>query len=75
MKTNRQDAILRIINTREIETQEELAEALRELGFKVTQATVSRDIRALNMTKVTGRDGRSHYAILQDQPSVMGEYS
>ena len=45
----------RLIHQYEIDTQEELASRLNEAGFKVTQATVSRDIRALKLTKVAGR--------------------
>ena len=55
-----------------------LADELRlnEAGFKVTQATVSRDIRALKMTKVAGKDGKSRYAILQDtQPGLGDQYT
>ena len=47
----------RLIRQYEIDTQEELAARLNEAGFKVTQATVSRDIRALKMTKVAGSNG------------------
>ena len=50
-----------------------MAARLNEAGFKVTQATVSRDIRALKMTKVAGKDGKSHYAILQDTHPVLGD--
>ena len=57
----------------DIDTQEELASRLNEAGFKVTQATVSRDIRALKMMKVTGKDGKSRYVILQELPTEMGE--
>ena len=52
MKTIRQVAILDIIEKKDIETQEELANALRERGIKVTQATVSRDIKELRLLKV-----------------------
>ena len=52
MKTVRQVAILDIIEKHEIETQEELADALRQRGIKVTQATVSRDIKELRLLKV-----------------------
>ena len=49
---------------------------MNEAGFKVTQATVSRDIRALKMTKVAGKDGKSRYAILQDtQPGLGDQYT
>ena len=49
MKTNRQNKILEIIEMGEIETQEELIDALQREGFNVTQATVSRDIREMKL--------------------------
>ena len=65
MKTVRQVAILDIIEKQDIETQEELAEKLNESGFNVTQATVSRDIRELKLTKIQGENGRQHYVVLE----------
>lgn len=62
MKTNRQEEILQIIENEEIETQEELANRLRERGFKVTQATVSRDIKELRLIKISGRHSAYCYA-------------
>ena len=73
MKVARHEKIIELIQEFDIDTQEELAARLNEAGFKVTQATVSRDIRALKMTKVAGRDGKSHYAILEDSPGVLGD--
>ena len=64
MKVARHEKIIELIRQYDIDTQEELAARLNEAGFKVTQATVSRDIRALKITKVAGKDGKSHYAIL-----------
>ena len=64
MKVDRQAKILTLISEYPIETQEELAEKLVEAGFKVTQATVSRDIRELRLTKVMGDNGRQRYAFL-----------
>ncbi len=61
MKKNRQQRILELINKYEIETQEELAEKLREDGFDVTQATVSRDIRDMQLTKIAISNGRQKY--------------
>ena len=52
MKIERHSKIVELIGKYDIETQEELAEKLNEAGFKVTQATVSRDIRELKLTKV-----------------------
>ena len=62
MKTDRQNEILRLIETEEIETQEELANRLREMGYKVTQATVSRDIKDLSLIKITGHRRDYRYA-------------
>ena len=63
MKSTRQEDIIRIISTREIETQEELAVELRALGYNVTQATISRDIRELQLIKVSaGERGAYKYA-------------
>lgn len=62
MKTVRQVAILDIIEKQEIETQEELASALNARGIRVTQATVSRDIKELRMLKVLTPSGKYKYA-------------
>ena len=51
MKSKRHNRILEIINEKEIETQEELAEELKASGFEVTQATISRDIKILKLLK------------------------
>ena len=73
MKVARHEKIKELIQQYDIDTQEELASRLNEAGFKVTQATVSRDIRALKMMKVTGKDGKSRYVILQELPTELGE--
>lgn len=62
MKTVRQVAILDIIEKQEIETQEELASALNARGIRVTQATVSRDIKELRLLKVLTSSGKYKYA-------------
>lgn len=62
MKTVRQVAILDIIEKQEIETQEELASALNARGIRVTQATVSRDIKELRLLKVLTPSGKYEYA-------------
>lgn len=62
MKVIRQGRILEIINSKEIETQEELAEELRKSGIEITQATVSRDIKELKLIKISGSDGKYKYA-------------
>jgi transcriptional regulator of arginine metabolism len=64
VKKTRQSKILELISQYEIETQEELAKQLANAGFQVTQATVSRDIRELSLTKVTGQNGRPKYAVM-----------
>ncbi|MEW6545654.1 MAG: arginine repressor [Bacillota bacterium] len=73
MKARRQMKILEIIRERPVETQEELAQELRKLGMPVTQATVSRDIKDLNLVKVPTGDGRQRYALPQEQ--VMSGYT
>lgn len=64
MKVNRHAKIVELVNKYQIETQEELAELLHAEGYKVTQATVSRDIRDLKLTKVQTVGGRQKYAVL-----------
>jgi transcriptional regulator of arginine metabolism len=59
---DRQALILRLVHEREIATQEELAQVLRELGHEVVQTTVSRDINELGLVKVRGASGRLVYA-------------
>lgn len=63
MKKNRQEKLLELISRYEIETQEELIQKLQENGFDVTQATVSRDIRELNIAKMTTGKGRYRYVL------------
>ena len=63
MKNARQTAILSIIEKNDIETQEELAAKLREIGIVVTQATVSRDIKRLHLIKIQTDDGHSKYSL------------
>ncbi|WP_026881329.1 arginine repressor [Clostridium akagii] len=62
MKISRHAKILEIINSKNIETQEELAEELRKQNMVVTQATVSRDIKELKLIKVSADDGNYKYA-------------
>lgn len=61
MRYSRQDKILELIDTFEIETQEMLANLLKENGFNVTQATVSRDIKELQLVKTISSSGKSKY--------------
>ena len=63
MKVERHSKIVELIGKYEIETQEELAEKLNKAGFNVTQATVSRDIRELKLTKIQGENGRQRYVV------------
>lgn len=63
MKTKRHKKILELIQSRNISTQEEVAEALRDQGFNVTQATVSRDIKELGLIKVSIGNDQSKYAL------------
>lgn len=76
MKGNRHQKIIELVDNYEIETQEELADRLREEGFQVTQATVSRDIRALKLSKVSCGNGRQKYvAMKQDDTHLSAKYS
>ena len=63
MKTKRKRKIIELITNYDIETQEELAAKLVENGFNVTQATISRDIRELNLTKIATKGGKQKYAV------------
>ena len=73
MKVERHSIIVELIGTYEIETQEELAEKLNEAGFNVTQATVSRDIRELKLTKIQSENGRQHYVVLEGPRGATAE--
>ena len=63
MKRLRQEKMLELISKYEIDTQDELIERLRESGFEVTQATISRDIRELNISKMTTGKGTYRYVL------------
>ena len=73
MKINRHAKIYELINKYNVETQEELADLLNQEGYKVTQATVSRDIRDLKLTKVQTKEGRQKYAALKTTQSELAE--
>lgn len=73
MKVSRHAKIIELISQNDIETQEELAERLNDAGFKVTQATVSRDIRDLKLTKVSVDGGRQKYVVLKPEEDGMSE--
>ena len=73
MKSARQIAILDIIAENAIDTQEELADALRAHGFQVTQATVSRDIKELRLVKALSADGAYRYVTSDKNENSMNE--
>ena len=73
MKTNRQSKIIEIIQKDEVETQDELSALLEKDGFRVTQATVSRDIRELKLTKIPTAGGRQKYAVITDAPENLSK--
>ncbi|HEX2985950.1 MAG TPA: arginine repressor [Caproiciproducens sp.] len=66
MKTRRHSKILELINQYTIDTQEELLRRLRQDGFDVTQATVSRDIKELRLVKTLSGDGKYRYTVGKD---------
>ncbi|HPF43137.1 MAG TPA: arginine repressor [Syntrophomonadaceae bacterium] len=68
MKTQRQSAIVDILNKGRIKTQEELCEALKNRGFNVTQATVSRDIKEMQLHRIADHEGY-HYTMPVSQPT------
>ena len=70
MKKQRQQTIIQLITEHEIETQDELISMLTAEGYKVTQATISRDIRELKISKVLGGGGKYHYAMSGNNDSV-----
>lgn len=73
MKSARHSLILEIIEEKDIETQEELADELKRRGIKVTQATVSRDIKELRLLKVLGEHGGYKYATVERAEKGMND--
>ena len=73
MKTERHAKIFDLISRYEIETQEELADYLIKEGFSVTQATISRDIRELKLTKIPISGARQKYSMMYDGNEEMNE--
>lgn len=71
MKVNRHAKIVELVNKYDIETQEDLADRLREEGFQITQATISRDIRDLKLTKVQSDTGRQKYVVMKATENVL----
>ena len=75
MKVSRHAKIIELISQYDIETQEELAEYLNNAGFKVTQATVSRDIRDLKLSKVSTGSGHQKYILHRiEEPGMSEKY-
>ena len=74
MKVDRHSKIVELIGKYQIETQEELASYLKEAGYHVTQATVSRDIRELKLTKVQRDNGCQCYSVMQNQKDFSEKY-
>ena len=72
-KKQRHEKIAELIDAYEIETQEELAERLRGAGFRVTQATVSRDIRELQLSKLPIGGGRQKYVAFSPDDERLGD--
>ncbi len=70
MKRLRQEKMLELISKYEIDTQDELIDRLRESGFEVTQATVSRDIRELKISKMTTGKGTYRYVLPKQAPAI-----
>ncbi|MBO5278274.1 MAG: arginine repressor [Lachnospiraceae bacterium] len=73
MKIARHSKIIELINKYDIETQEELADRLRQEGFKVTQATVSRDIRELKLIKMAVEGGVQKYIVVQNTDGQLSD--
>jgi len=73
LKSQRHCKIIELITKNNIETQEELADTLNQAGFNVTQATVSRDIRELKLTKMSVNGERQKYVVLQSKETQMNE--
>lgn len=73
MKQSRQQAIIDLIEKYDIDTQEEIVSHLKKNGFHVTQATVSRDIRELKLSKIPNGQGKQKYVFLQNSREFMGD--
>ncbi len=67
MKKNRHDAVLSLIKKEDIGTQEELMQRLNSMGYNITQATVSRDIKSLKLIKVPAENGGYKYAVSTEE--------
>lgn len=71
MKKERHAKIIELVDSNVIETQEELTDMLNKAGVLATQATVSRDIRALHLTKVSNADGKQKYIFLRNEENYL----
>ena len=70
-RSSRQSKILEIISTKEIETQDELARELKNANFEITQATISRDIKELGLTKILSSSGKYKYCVVGGEEQVI----
>jgi transcriptional regulator of arginine metabolism len=70
MKAKRQMRVIELVSNNIITSQEALCKALAEEGIKVTQATISRDVKELNLVRVPTGDGRYKYALMPGDPSL-----
>ena len=74
-RSARQSKILELISTKEIETQDELARELRNANFDITQATISRDIKELGLTKILSSTGKYKYCFVgSDEQVISNKY-
>ncbi len=73
MKSQRHAAIAKLVMNESIETQEDLARMLRSLGYSVTQATVSRDIKEMRLIKILTPEGKYKYATVDNAESDLQE--
>lgn len=73
MKTARQRKLIELIENNDIYTQEDLAKMLNDSGFDVTQATISRDLRDLNITKMSENGGQQKYVTVQEKKSQFND--
>lgn len=70
-RSARQSKILEIISTKEIETQDELARELKNANFEITQATISRDIKELGLTKILSSTGKYKYCFVGGEEQII----
>ena len=73
MRISRQNKILELIENYEIETQDKLASMLRDFGYEVTQATISRDIKELQLIKTLSSSGKYKYAVAANQEGLVSD--